>query len=107
MPSAPVQIQVYSSSNQFLGFVSVQLPDDQFQEILAKYPPEGFTGQNRKVNEAIRDGITKEEAERIARHLDLSHDSKLKFELYAGIPQAVDHAKPTFEMDGRKFWILP
>ncbi|MGA8655869.1 MAG: hypothetical protein WB586_06940 [Chthoniobacterales bacterium] len=51
----------------------------------------------------------KEETERIAAHLGLPADTKLKFELYASLPHVVDEAKekPSFESSGKKFWINP
>jgi len=107
MPSAPVQIQVYAPSNKPLGFVFVQAPDDQFLELVTKYPPEGFAGHNPNLYEAIKDGIAQKETEGIARHLKIPHDTKLKFEVFRGLPEAVDHVMPTFEMNGKKFWILP
>ena len=107
MPSAPVQIEIYSSSNKHLCFVSVQIPDDQFLELVTKYPPEGFAGHNPNLYEAIKDGITQKEPEGIARYLKIPHDTKLKFEVFRGLPEAVDHVMPTFEMNGKKFWILP
>jgi len=57
--------------------------------------------------EAIKDGITQKETEGIARHLKIPHDTKLKFEAFRGLPASVDHVMPTFEMNGKKFWILP
>ena len=107
MPSAPVQIQVYAPSNKPLGFVFVQAPDDQFVELVTKYPPEGFAGHNPNLYEAIKDDITQKETEGIARHLKIPHDTKLKFEVFRGLPEAVDDVMPTFEMNGKKFWILP
>jgi hypothetical protein len=107
MASAPVQIEVYSPSDKHLCFVFVQAPDNQFLELATKYPPEAFAGQNIKLNEAIKEGITQKETEGIARHLKIPHDTKLKFEVFRGIPEAVDHAMPPFDMNGKKFWILP
>jgi len=107
MPSAPVQIQLYSPSNKPLGFVFVQVPDDQFLELVTKYPPEGFAGHNPNLYEAIKDGITQKDAEGIARHLKIPHDTKLKFEVFRGLPEAVGHAMPTFGMNCTRFWILP
>jgi hypothetical protein len=91
MASAPVQIQVYAPSNKPLGFIFVQVPDDQFLELVTKYPPEDFAGHNPNLYEAIKDGITQKETEGIARHLKIPHDSKLKFEVFRGLPEAVDH----------------
>ena len=47
---------------------------------IAKFPPQSpFAGQNPKVNEAIKDGISDEEADHIRRHLNLRRSTKLKF----------------------------
>ena len=59
------------------------------------------------MNEAIKDGITKEETERIAFDLELPANTELKFELFGGIPYIVDETRdePSFESNGKKFWI--
>jgi hypothetical protein len=44
-----------------LGSAMVGIPEEQFLELNAKFPPRGFAGQNPKVNEAIKESITEEE----------------------------------------------
>jgi hypothetical protein len=108
MPSAhKVQIQIYSPSGKSPGFVLVGIPDDEFLKLKADYSEGGFKGHNPKLDVAIKGAITKEETERIARHLNLPYDTKLKFLTRGGIPRFVDEAKPAFESNGKKFWIFP
>ena len=108
MPSAhKVQIQIYLPSGKCPGFVVVGIPDDEFLKLKDEYSEECFKGHNPKLDVAIKDGITKEELERIARHLNLPYDTKLKFLTRGGIPRFVDEAKPAFESNRKKFWILP
>jgi len=108
MPSAhKVQIQIYLPSGKSPGFVVVGIFDDEFLKLKAEYPEGGFKGHNPKLDVAIKGAITKEETERIARHLNLPYDTKLKFLTRRGIPRPVDEAKPAFESNGKKFWILP
>ena len=108
MPSAhKVQLQIYLPSGKSPGFVVVGIPDDEFLKLKAEYPEGGLKGHNRNLDVAIKGAITKEETERIARHLNLPYDTKLKFLTRGGIPRPVDEAKPAFESNGKKFWILP
>jgi len=108
MPSAhKVQIQIYSPSGKSPGFVLVGIPDDEFLKLKADYSEGGFKGHNPKLDVAIKGTITKEETERIARHLNLPYDTKFKFLTRGGIPRPVDEAKPAFESNGRRFWIFP
>jgi len=108
MPSHKVPIQIYLPSGKSPGFVVVGIPDHAFLKLKAEHPGEGFNGHNPKLDVAIKDGITKEELERIARHLNVPYDTKLKCEIKGGILRYVDEAKekPTFESDGKKFWIF-
>ncbi len=45
------------------GFVVVGIPADQFLKLKTDYPDRQWSGQDPKVNEAIKDGVT-EEAEK-------------------------------------------
>jgi hypothetical protein len=107
MPSHKVQIQIYLLSGKSPGFVVVEIPDDEFLKLKVEFPEEGFKGHNPKLDVAIKNGITKVETERIARHLNLPYDTKLKLQTRGGIPRPVDEAKPAFESNGKKFWIFP
>src|SRR5215475_11786070 len=82
MPSAhKTELRVESISGEMLfGFVVVAIPESQFLELKAKFPDEGFKGQNPRVKEAVKQGITKEEREQIIEHLRLRHDTEPKFE---------------------------
>jgi hypothetical protein len=88
--------------------VEIGIPENQFLELIAKFPAVGFTGPNPKVDEAIKEGITKEERGRIAKHLGLRPNTEFKFE-FQGILRYVDKAKekPSFESNGKEFWIFP
>jgi hypothetical protein len=84
----------------------VGIPDDEFLKLKAEYPEGGFKGHNPNLDVAIKGAITKEETERIARHLNIPYDTKLKLQTRRGIPRPVDEAKPVFESNGKKFWIF-
>ncbi len=72
------EIVVLSLSGEKRGYVVIGIPEEQFRELNAKFPPQSpFAGQNPKVNEAIKDGIS--EADHIRRHLNLRRSTKLKF----------------------------
>jgi hypothetical protein len=96
------------SGEKVFGFVVIGIPENQFLELKAKFPDEGFKGQNPKLNEAIKQDITKEESERIAEHLSLRPNEKSKFECET-ILRYLNEAKekPRFESNGKKFWIFP
>jgi hypothetical protein len=92
-----------------VDYVVIGIPEEQFRELNAKFPPQSpFAGQNPKVNEAIKDGISDEEADHIRRHLNLQRSTKLKF-TFEGIAQhLVDEAKrkPSFVLNGKSFWVF-
>ena len=108
MPSAhKIELQIVSPSGEPLGLVIVGIPEDQFLKLKAEFPDKGFSGQRPKVNQAIKEGITKQEKDHIAKHPGLPGNTKLKFQ-FEGIPRSyVDEAKekPSFESHGKKFWI--
>jgi hypothetical protein len=102
------ELRVESPSGKDLfGFVVVGIPENQFLELNAKFPDEGFKGQNPKMKEAVKQDITKEEREQITKHLRLQPDMESKFECEA-IVRYLDEAKenPIFESNGKKFWIF-
>ena len=72
MPSAyKIEFCIESLSGEKLfGFVVVGIPENQFLELKAKFPDVGFKGQNPEINEAIKEGFTEEEKERIRQKLD-------------------------------------
>jgi hypothetical protein len=49
------------------------IPEEQFLELIARFPEKGFSGQNPKVNEAARDGVTEWEKKQNAEHLGILH----------------------------------
>jgi hypothetical protein len=110
MPSAyKIEFRVESLSGEKLfGFVVVGIPENQFLELKAKFPDVGFKGQNPKVNEAIKEDITKEEKDRITKKLANHSGMESKF-IPEGISRYLDEAreKPSFESNGKKFWIFP
>jgi hypothetical protein len=103
------EIVVLSLSGEKRGYVVIGIPEEQFRELNAKFPPQSpFAGQSPKVNEAIKDGISDEEADHIRRHLNLQRSTKLKF-TFEGIAQhLVDEAKrkPSFVLNGKSFWVF-
>jgi hypothetical protein len=104
-----VELRIESPfSEKLFGSVVIGIPENQFFELIAKFPAISFTGQNPKVNEAIKEGITKEERERIAKHLGLRPNTEFKFE-FQGILRYLDEAKekPSFESNGKKLWAFP
>ena len=109
MPCAyKTELRVESLSGELvLGFVVVGIPENQFLELKAKFPDEGFKKQNPKLKQAVKQDITKEERERIIEHLRLRPDTEAKFECEA-IVRYLDEAKeqPRFESNGKKFWIF-
>jgi hypothetical protein len=90
------------------GHVVIGIPENQFLELKAKFPDEGFKGQNPKVNETIKEAITKDERELITKHLGLPFGIKFEFQFLA-ICRYIDEAneKPSFESNGKKFWVFP
>ena len=109
MPSAhKTELRVESPSGEVLfGFVVIGLPENQFLELKAKFPDEGFKGQNPKLKEAVKQDITKEEREQIGEYLHLRSGTEPKFECET-IVRYLDEAKeqPRFESNGKKFWIF-
>jgi hypothetical protein len=109
MTAHKIELRIESpSSEKLFGFVVIGIPENQLLELIAKFPDAPFTGQNPKVNEAIKEGITKEEREPIAKHLGLRPNTEFKFE-FQGFLRYLDEAKekPSFESNGKKFWIYP
>ena len=109
MPSAhKTELRVESPSGELVyGFVVVGIPESQFLELKAKFPDEGFKGQNPRLKESVKQDITKEEREQIAEYLRLRPDTEPKFECET-IVRYLDEAKeiPRFESNGKKFWIF-
>jgi hypothetical protein len=105
MTTHKVDLSIELASGNPLGSVVVGIPEEQFLELNAKFPPRGFAGQNPKVNEAIKDSITEEEKNQIAEHLGIRH-THFTFEFKAAC-RFIDEAKekPSFESNGKKFWV--
>jgi hypothetical protein len=104
-----IELRIESpSGDKLFGSVVIGIPENQFLELIAKFPAVSFTGQNPKVNEAIKEGITKEERGRMAKDLGFPADTEPKFE-FQGMLRYIDEARetPSFESSGRKFWIFP
>lgn len=109
MTAHKIELRLESASSEKLfGSVVIGLLENQFLELIAEFPDVRFTAQNPKVNEAVKEGITKEESERIAKHLGLRPNTELKFE-FQGMLRHLDEdkEKPEFESNGKKFWIFP
>jgi hypothetical protein len=89
------------------GHVVIGIPENQFLELKAKFPDEGFKGQNPKVDQTIKEGITNDEREQITKHLGLGPNTGFRFE-FEGIVHHIDETKeqPQFESSGKKFWIF-
>ena len=109
MPCAhKTELRVESPSGEVVfGFVVIGISENQFLELKAKFPDEGFKKQNPRLKEAIKQDITKEEREQIIEHLRLRPDAEAKFESEA-IVRYLDEAKeqPRFESNRKKFWIF-
>src|SRR6516225_4165661 len=109
MPCAyKMELRVESLSGELvLGFVVVGINENQFLELKAKFPDEGFKKQNPKLKEAIKQDITHEEREQIIELLRLSPDAEPKFECET-IVRYLDEAReqPRFESNGKKFWVF-
>ena len=106
MATHKVDLRIEFPAGTPIGNVVVGIPEDQFLELKDKVPDKEWSGRDPRVNEAIKDGITKEETERIAAHLRLPADTKLTLQ-FEGMSRYVDEAKekPSFESSGKKFWI--
>ena len=109
MPCAhKTELRVESPSGEVVfGFVVIGISENQFLELKAQFPDEGFKGQNPKLKEAVKQDITKEEREQIAEHLRLKSGTEPRFECET-IVRYLDEAKeqPRFESNGKKFWIF-
>jgi hypothetical protein len=101
----PLPLLIKSGSGYLPVTVMVEIPAEQFSEIIAKFPnPHPFRGQDPRVNEAIRDGITDEEKKQVGALLRIWH-TNFTF-VFDTIPRPpVDQAKPDLEINGKKFWI--
>ena len=95
------------SSWKPFGHVVIGMPENQFLELKAQFPDEGFRGQNPKVDQAIKEGITKDERDRILMQLGFQSGTECKF-TSQGIVRYIDEAKepPQFESNGKKFWVF-
>jgi|SRR5271165_5555233 len=96
------------SGLELYGYVVIRIPEDQFLRLKAEFPDRQWAGQDPKVNEAIKEGITKEEREEIAKHLKLLPRTEFQIIFRTPGPRYVDEAKenPSFEMNGKKFWMF-
>jgi hypothetical protein len=74
----------------------VGIPECQFLELKAKFPDEGFKGQNPKLKQAVKQDITKEEREQIIEHLRLRPDA----EANSNVRQLASSARCTLPIGG-------
>jgi hypothetical protein len=105
MTAHKVDLSIESASGNHLGSVVVGIPEEQFLKFKTDFSDIGFMGQNPKLNKAIRDSLTKQEKEQIANHLGIQN---MRFALtLKSSSRPVDEAKekPSFESNGKKFWI--
>ena len=95
------------SGRKPFGHVVIGIPENQFLELKADCPDQGFKGQNPKVAQAIKEGITKDEREWMLLHLGLRPGTECRF-TSQGIVPYIDEAKekPHFERNGKKFWVF-
>ena len=84
------------------------MPEDQFLKLKAEFPDRQWSGQDPRVDQAIRDGITEDEKRRIADELGLQPWIEFQFNVRTPGPRYVDETKenPSFEVNGKKFWIF-
>lgn len=108
MTAHKIELRIESpSGGKVLGYVVIGISESRFLDLKNKFPDEGFKGQNPKVNEAIKEGITEDEKRQIAQHLGIWSNANFKFE-FQTITRYVDEAKQhaTFESNGKKFWVF-
>ncbi len=91
-----------------VGYAVVGVPEDQMRELKTQFPDRQWSGQDPRVNEAIKNGVTEDERKQIAVHLQLRPWDEFKLDFRTDIPRFVDETKelPTFENNGKKFWIF-
>ena len=110
MPSVyKTELRVYLASGESRGSVVVRISEEESRELHAKFPPQSrWAETNPKVDQAICDGITKEEREQIAKHLRVEPWTEIRLEVKTdAFLSAVDEEHPWFVMNGKAFWILP
>lgn len=107
MPSAHrTELLIGDTSGNRLGSVMVRISEDQSRELDEKYPPQSqYPGKNPKLDQAICDGITKEEREKIAEDFGLGPGTEITLQVRDGFLSSVDEAKPDFGMNGKTFWL--
>jgi hypothetical protein len=110
MPSAhKLELLVQPLSGlEIYGYVVIGIPEDQFLKLKAEFPDRQWAGQDPRINEAIKNGVTEDERKQIAVHFELRPWDEFKLEFRTPSPRYVDEAKknPSFEMNGKKFWIF-
>jgi len=91
-----------------LGYVVVGVPEEEMRKLKTEFPDRQWSGQDPRVNEAIKDGVTDEERKQIAVHLQLRPSDEFKLEFRTPGSRYIDESKemPTFEKNGKKFWIF-
>ena len=110
MPSVyKTELRVYLPSGESRGSVVVRISEEESRELDAKFPPKSrWAGKIPNVEQAICDGITKEEREQIAKHLRVEPWTEIRLEVKTdAFLSEVDEEHPWFVMNGEAFWILP
>jgi len=110
MPSVyKTELRVYLRSGESRGSVVVRISEEESRELDAKFPPESrWAGKIPNVEQAICDGITKEEREQIAKYLSVEPWTEIRLEVKTdAFLSEVDEEHPWFVMNGKAFWILP
>jgi hypothetical protein len=99
------ELLISDPSGNRLGSVVVKISEDQSRELEQSPPQSPYSGKNPKVDQAICDGVTKEEREKIAKHFGLESGTEITLRVRDGFLSSVDEANPDFEINGRTFWI--
>ena len=106
MPSGyKTELRVYLPSGESRGSVVVRISEEESRELDAKLPPQS---QWAAKDQAICNGIAKEEREQIAKHLGVEPWTEIRLEVKTdAFLSAVDEEHPWFVMNGKAFWMLP
>jgi len=106
MPSVyKTELRVYLPSGESRGSAVVRIPEEESRELNTKFPPQSRWAEK---DQAICNGITKEEREQIAKYLSVEPWTEIRLEVKTGaFLSAVNEEHPWFVMNGKAFWILP
>ena len=99
------ELRVYLPSGESRGSVVVRISEEESRELDAKLPPQS---QWAEKDQAVCNGITKEEREQIAKPLRVEPWTEMWLEVKTdAFLSEVDEEHPWFVMNGKAFWILP